>query len=99
MGGHRALRRLRGRPDPGPVTIDTSQDQVVVRYNTSFASRATLTLHTDGVLRGVFRFAFEAKDRQLEYRRVATVAAGTTARPSGSSRWPSASATRPTRPP
>ena len=62
---------------PVPVTIDTSQDKVVIRYNTSFASRATLTLHTDGVLRGVFRFAFEAKDRQLEYRRVATVATGT----------------------
>ena len=62
---------------PVPVTIDTGQDKVVVRYNTSFASRATLTLHTDGVLRGVFRFAFEAKDRQLQYRRVAAVAAGT----------------------
>ena len=46
---------------PVPVTIDTSQDKVVIRYNTSFASRATLTLHTDGVLRGVFRFAFEAR--------------------------------------
>jgi len=60
---------------PVPVSIDTTQDRVVVRYNTSFASRATLTLHTDGALRGVFRFAFEAKDRQLEYKRVATATA------------------------
>ena len=56
---------------PVPVSIETTQDRVVLRYNTSFASRATLTLHTDGALRGVYRFAFEAKDRQLEYKRVA----------------------------
>jgi hypothetical protein len=62
---------------PVPITIDTTQDRVVLRYNTSLASRATLTLHTDGALRGVFRFAFEAKDRQLEYKRVATATAGT----------------------
>jgi Caspase domain len=61
---------------PVPVTIDTSQDRVVVRYNTSFASRAVLTLHTDGTLRGQYRFAFEAKDRQLEYKRTATATAG-----------------------
>jgi hypothetical protein len=62
---------------PVPVSIDTiTQDRIVVRYNTSFASRATLTLHTDGALRGVFRFAFEAKDRQLAYKRVATATAG-----------------------
>jgi hypothetical protein len=62
---------------PVPVSIDTTQDRVVIRYNTSFASRATLTLHTDGALRGVFRFAFEAKDRQLEYKRVATTITAT----------------------
>jgi hypothetical protein len=61
---------------PVPVSIDTTQDRVVIRYNTSFASRAMLTLHTDGALRGVYRFAFEAKDRQLEYKRVATATAG-----------------------
>jgi hypothetical protein len=61
---------------PVPVGIDTSQDRVHVRYNTSFASRATLTLHADGTLRGVYRFAFEGKDRLLEFKRVAT--AGTT---------------------
>ncbi len=61
---------------PVPVTIETAQDRVVVRYNTSFASRATLTLHTDDALRGVYRFAFEAKDRQLAYKRVATATAG-----------------------
>jgi hypothetical protein len=41
---------------PVPVSIDTTQDRVVIRYNTSFASRAMLTLHTDGALRGVYRF-------------------------------------------
>jgi hypothetical protein len=62
---------------PVPVSIDTSQDRVLLRYNTSFASRATLTLHTDGSLRGVYRFAFEGKDRLLEFKRVATATAGT----------------------
>jgi uncharacterized caspase-like protein len=60
---------------PVPVGIDLGQDRVQVRYNTSFASRATLTLHADGSLRGVYRFAFEAKDRLLEFKRVATATA------------------------
>src|SRR5882724_6944474 len=58
--------------EPVPLTIDTAQDRVTIRYNTALASRATLTLHADGALRGVYRFAFEAKDRQLAYKRVAT---------------------------
>ena len=61
---------------PVPVSIDTSQDRVLVRYNTTFASRATLTLHADGSLHGVYRFAFEGKDRLLEFKRVATATAG-----------------------
>ncbi len=60
---------------PVPVIIDTTGDQVTLRYNTSFASRGTLTLHADGSLRGVFRFAFEAKDRALQFKRVATTTA------------------------
>jgi len=60
---------------PVPVIIDTAGDQVTVRYNTSFASRATLTLHSDGSLRGIYRFAFEAKDRALSFKRVATAVA------------------------
>src|SRR6267142_4960932 len=60
---------------PVQVIIDTAGDQVTVRYNTSFASRATLTLHSDGSLRGIYRFAFEAKDRALSFKRVATAVA------------------------
>jgi hypothetical protein len=58
--------------EPVPVTIDTTQDRVTLRFNTAMASRATLTLHADGSLRGVYRFAFEAKERKLEYTRVTT---------------------------
>src|SRR5207244_10227247 len=60
---------------PVPVIVDTAGNQVTVRYNTSFASRATLTLHSDGSLHGIYRFAFEAKDRALSFTRVTTATA------------------------
>jgi hypothetical protein len=60
---------------PVPVIVDTAGGQVTVRYNTSFASRATLTLHSDGSLHGIYRFAFEAKDRALSFKRVTTATA------------------------
>lgn len=66
---------------PVPIIIDTAGDHATVRYNTSFASRATLTLHSDGSLRGSYRFAFEAKDRTLSFKRVATAVTAAEASP------------------
>jgi len=66
---------------PVPVIVDTTGDRVVLRYNTSFASRGTLTLYSDGSLRGIFRFAFEARDRSLSFKRAATATAAAAASP------------------
>ncbi len=57
---------------PVHVLVDTAGGQIALRFVTSLASKVTLTLHEDTTLRGVFRLAFETKDRRLELKRVAT---------------------------
>ncbi|MBI4593674.1 MAG: caspase family protein, partial [Candidatus Rokubacteria bacterium] len=79
-GGTWVVRARYGVSDanltPVDLTVDTSEDRVTLRFNTALASRATLTLHADAALRGTFRLAFEARDRRLDFKRVATATAG-----------------------
>lgn len=59
---------------PVHVLVETADGKIALRFVTTLASRVTLTLHEDGTLRGGFRLAFEAKERRLELKRVATAA-------------------------
>ena len=60
---------------PVHVLVDSAGDRIALRFVTGLASRVALTLHADASLRGTFRLAFEAKDRRLELKRVATAVA------------------------
>lgn len=60
---------------PVHVLVDTADDKIALQFVTSLASRVTLTLHQDAALRGVFRLAFETKERRLELKRLAAATA------------------------
>jgi uncharacterized caspase-like protein len=55
---------------PVAVTIDTTDDRIVLRFVTSLASRIVLTLHRDAALRGAMKLAFESRERVMELRRI-----------------------------
>ena len=55
-----------------PVTLETTDDRVGLRFVSSLGSRVNLTLHTDAALRGTFKLAFEARERRIEFKKATT---------------------------
>lgn len=55
-----------------PVTLETADDRVILKFTTSLGSRLSLILYSDAALRGTFKLAFEARERRIEFRKATT---------------------------